>query len=717
MEKEHKRLPSTGQPRKALRLSPVRQSVTQACAAAKSAGLILPLAAATWFGFAFVELLLGASIPGSAVRNHQLPFGARFLLLCYSLTTLSLFVFVISGSAIALRRLSPTFRRVRWLVHVMIGLTVWFILLLYAASWAMFWQTGNFLGGQGLLFLARNPIQVFHWVELDTALTVLAATLTATMAVVYLAPYWIARCRVITQQRLVRVWSLAMALSISGAFLGTVYSHWGERQYTRSGILYTKTRNDAAGPFPYAVTDLRRYFLSQSVQPETHEKFEVIQRPIVSMAQYLSWVDKQTIKNWNVILLVVESLRADQLHAYGGSREIMPTIDKLARDGRVFLNAYSQSSHTNYATLVPLSSHYPLRSTVEHVYPENPTYPRVLIYDVLKALGYHTAIFSSSNEHWAGMINYLNTGKLDRLFHAAEFNGPTYIMEGDFGLAAWAKQTKHAGSVDDRFTTDEAIRWIESLDRGPFFLYMNLQNSHVPYVVPRDFPRRFGPEKLDFKIRFGYFPQDKTAVVKDVYADSLAYIDTQINRLFDYLDRRGQWQNTLVVVTGDHGQAFYEHGFASHAGALFDEVMKVPLIFRAPGLQAGVDSRPAQHADMAPSILKLLGLPTHPSFQGVSLFQTAPVPNRTLYLVAQTPLAFQYGLVRSGFKLIYDDRQRQYSLYNLATDPEEKMDVAGSRPLIVKELANRLQAWRKLQIDYYADRVLQAREYPPILSD
>jgi arylsulfatase A-like enzyme len=716
MAKKHKRLPSSP-PRKALRLHRVWQSAIQARPAAKSAGFILPLAAATWFGFAFVELLLGASIPGSAVRNHQLPGGARFLLICYSLATLSLFIFLISGSAIALQRLSPPFHRARWLTHVISGLTVWFILLLYVASWAMFWQTGNFLGSQALLFLARNPIQVFHWVELDTALTVLTVTLAATTAVVYLTPHWIARCRVITRQRLVRVWSLAMALSISGAFLGNVYSQWGERQYTRSGILYAKTRDDAAGPFPYAVTDLRRYFSSQSVEPDTPEKFEVIQRPIVSMAQYLSGVDKQTINQWNVILLVVESLRADQLHAYGGSRDIMPTLDKLARDGRVFLNAYSQSSHTNYATLVPLSSHYPLRSTVEHVYPENPTYPRVLIYDVLKALGYHTGIFSSSNEHWAGMINYLKTGNLDRLFHAAEFKGPTYIMEGDFGLAAWAKQTKHAGSVDDRFTIDEAIRWIDSLDNGPFFLYMNLQNSHIPYVVPRDFPRRFGPEKLDFKIRFGYFPQDKTAVVKDIYADSLAYIDAQIARLFDYLDKRGQWQNTLVVVTGDHGQAFYEHGFASHASALFDEVMKVPLIVRAPGLKAGGDSRPAQHADTAPSILKLLGLPTHPSFQGVSLFETAPMSNRTVYLVAQTPLAFQYGLVRSGFKLIYDDRQRQYSLYNLAIDPGEKIDLAGSKPLVLKELANRLQAWRKLQIDYYADRVLQAREYPPILAD
>jgi hypothetical protein len=86
-------------------------------------------------------------------------------------------------------------------------------------------------------------------------------------------------------------------------------------------------------------------------------------------------------------------------------------------------------------------------------------------------------------------------------------------------------------------------------------------------------------------------------------------------------------------------------------------------------------------------------------------------------MVAQTPDAYQYGIVRSDFKLIYDERQRDYLLFNLVTDPDEKNDIAAAQPALVKELANRLNAWRKLQIDYYSDPALHTREYPPILKD
>jgi hypothetical protein len=86
-------------------------------------------------------------------------------------------------------------------------------------------------------------------------------------------------------------------------------------------------------------------------------------------------------------------------------------------------------------------------------------------------------------------------------------------------------------------------------------------------------------------------------------------------------------------------------------------------------------------------------------------------------MVAQTPDAYQYGIVRSGFKLIYDERQRENLLFNIDSDPGETNDIAAAQPALVRELANRLNAWRKLQIDYYSDGSLQAREYPPILRD
>ena len=199
-------------------------------------------------------------------------------------------------------------------------------------------------------------------------------------------------------------------------------------------------------------------------------------------------------------MVQIESLRSDQLRAYGGTRDVMPTIDALARESRVFTNAYIQASHSNYADLVPLSSEYPLRSPQMYEYPPNPTYPRVLIYDVLKAIGYKTAIFSSQNERWGGMINFHRPSSLDRFFDAGTFTGPTYAPYGDTGFAEWVKETHGAGSVDDRYTVDEAIKWIDGVAGQPFFIHMNLQSSHLPYVVPDDFPRRFSPGKIDFAI-------------------------------------------------------------------------------------------------------------------------------------------------------------------------------------------------------------------------
>jgi arylsulfatase A-like enzyme len=675
--------------------------------------------AAVGLVLAAVELMLHVSIPGSSIRNLHLPIGARIFLLSYSLLVLSFFVAVSMG-LISLfwrpwSRIISLGRIARWITGGVAAFLTWFILLLYGASWGLFWQTGSFIDSQAFLFLAPHPLQVFHWVDADLAVMLVALALGGTGLIMIWLPRWIKHWPVMFQRRMVLAWSWMIGLCVLGSFLGELYSSTDGRQFMRTAILYSKIRDNASGPFPHVLADIQKQIRYRPEERIKAGDIRIIQRPIVSMEKYLA--NARPTHRWNVIILIVESLRADQLRVYGGSRDVMPTVDGLSRDSRVFLNAYTQSSHTDYATVTPFSSHYPLRSRTSYTYPEKPSYPRVLIYDVLKALEYHTAIFSSSNEFWGGMINFLQTGNVDRFFHAANFKGPSYVMQGDAGFADWTRETKHAGSVDDRYTVSEAIQWIEGVKREPFFLGLNFQSSHIPYMVPRDFPRRFGPAKLDFTIRFAHFPQEKIEVVKDIYADSLAYVDAQIARLFEYLKTKGLWDNTIIVLTGDHGQAFYEHGFASHASAIFDEVMKVPLVIRAPQLKPGTEDRLAQHVDIAPSIAGLLGLPAHPSFQGIDLLNTDPDPKRSAYMVAQTPLAYQYGIVRSGHKLIYDEREPRYSLYDLVADPGEKTDLAPAQPALVQDLAKRLQTWRTLQIEYYADESLQSREYPPMLAD
>ena len=680
----------------------------------------LTRASALWSAVVMIELLLNLLIPNSALRNAGISLGARFGLFSYDIVALTAIAFILYSTLILLAKAAPlicSWHYVRYLRPSLLFLFVWLVCILYGASWGKFWHTGKFLSRADFAFIAPHPVQVFHWIGSDIIVIIVASTLVPALALSFWIPSLIKSWSPTIQRRFILITGSALGIFFFGASIGELYSGFGERQYTRSAILYVKYRGESSGPFGHFLSDLRWLVKKPAGEIATNQP-QIISRPIVSMQQYLAGADLRRTNRLNVIVMVVESMRADQLRVLGGTREVMPTLEALARESRVFANSYTQASHTDYATIVPLSSHYPLRSTTIHAYPKDPAYPRVLIYDVLKAVGYRTAVFSSSNEYWAGMINYLQTGNIDRFFHAANFKGPTYVMDGDTGLADWVKATKHAGSVDDRFTVGEAIRWIDTLnDDEPFFMYLNFQNSHVPYIVPDEFPRRFSPARLDFTIRFGHIPEDRITIAKDVYADSLAYVDSQISRLLKYLEKKGLWERTLVVVTGDHGQAFYEHGFTSHAGAIFNEVMKVPLIIRAPGLKPGLDERPAQHVDILPSILDLLGLPSHPSCQGISLFHANPNPDRSIYMLAQTPLAHQYGIIRSRFKLIYDEERRQYSLYDLAADPTEKNDLAASRSTLVEELAMRLQTWRKLQIDYYADRSLYSREYPPIVAE
>ena len=679
--------------------------------------LLAPLAAA-WSVIAALELSLDLLIPDGALRYSLLPPGTLLVLVSYQLAVLGGSVLAI-GMPLALliqggHRTTP---RIGGMQRGLTTILAWGVLLLYSASWGTFWHTGQFLNAEALALVAGNPLLVFHWTKpayLSGWLVFLfGSALAAALAFTRWLPNSIQRATPADQRRMVVIAGILFGLSGIGALGGLVTSGLT----MGSSDLYTVSRDERLSPFASALADLRYRLGSRRDPIPPMDEVRILSRPLIPMEQYVAGVDSGRANRWNVIILVVESLRADQLRAYGGTRDVMPALDALASEARVFSNAYTQASHSNYANLGPLSSHYPLRSRGIHYPPKNPTYPRVLVYDVLKVLGYHTSVFSSQNEYWEDVINYVKTTSVDRFFHAETFDGPTYVMLGDTGVANWVKQTKHAGSVDDRFTVREAVRWIESLDGRPFSMYLNLQNSHVPYPVPEDFPRRFSPAKLDFTITFGNFPRAKADVVKGVYADSLAYVDSQIGRLFQLLKTRGLWDHTVIVVTGDHGQAFYEHGFASHASALYNEVMRVPLLIRAPGLGPGRDDRPAQHIDVPPSVFELLGVPSHPGFQGLSLFDAERHEDRSLYLVCQTPLAHQYAIVRSGFKLIFDERRNSYKLYDLARDPAETTDLVRMRPALTKKLADRLDAWRRVQIDYYGDELRHAREYPPILGE
>ena len=670
---------------------------------------------------AVVELALSALVSDTAVRNNQLPLGARITLAAYGLLALMAGVWIIGGLGLLASRLRRpgTHPAMNWTIVGAQALVVFVAVLLYGSSWALFWNTGVFFDRQAFAFLALNGLQIYHWVYPPLAVAVFISALAGSAALGWWVPRWALSRSPALQRRLVLAAGGGLGILVVAALVGKAAYASETAQSDQPKTDYELSRDDRAGPVAHAVSDIARGFGAGPSAVASTDNANVIRRPIVSMDQYLAGIPQNAIKRWNVVMVQVESLRSDQLRLYGGTRDVMPTIDALSRESRVFTNAYIQASHSNYADLVPLSSQYPLRSPQMYEYPPNPTYPRVLIYDVLKALGYKTAIFSSQNERWGGMINFHRRSSLDRFFDAESFTGPTYAPYGDTGFAEWVKETHGAGSVDDRYTVDEAIKWIDSVAGQPFFIHMNLQSSHLPYVVPDDFPRRFSPKEIDFAIMWGKFPIEKIDIVKGRYADSLYYEDIQIARLFQYLKSHGQWDNTVFVIGGDNGEAFYEHGFSAHASSLFNEVVKVPMIIRAPGVEPGLDNRPAMFLDVPPSLLQLLGLPPHPGFQGISLFDPQPNPDRSLYTIVQTPAAFQSAIIRSGFKLLVSEWEGRYFLYDQVNDPAEspRHNLAASRPDLVQDLDRRLKLWRQEQLAYYADVPRQSREYPPVVKD
>jgi arylsulfatase A-like enzyme len=605
----------------------------------------------------------------------------------------------------------------------------WFLTFAYASSWALFWAFGSFLDSSSLLFFASTgKLLVKHVLDTNPVLLVLlpfvalGVVLGARRALAAFARSAGARIR-----RTLAIGALALG-SVSA--LG---SAWGALVPAESFVLvrdqtlgtrlelgraYRTARAHRGGPLSHLLFGAMSPGGSGpelSSDAVTRRHLHVIRKKQVPLASWVGGLDRAKIKPYNVVFVLFDSAQPSVLTALGGSMDVMPRVDELAQSSLRF-SMYAQASHSNYADPAVLSSHYPLRDPRHHEYPPSPPYPRVLVFDVLKQLGYRTGLVSSQNEHWGDMHNYFNTGGLDHFFHSESRSSAT-LPDADPGFVEWARRWGRSGKLDDRDTIDEAIRFVGQApaDR-PFFLYVNLQNSHFPYHTPDDFPRRFQPDKIDFPYAFGNYPKDKVEIVKNHWRNSLTYVDFHIGRLLDHLKRTGAFERTLLVVGADNGEAFFEHETVCHAGPIFDEAVRVPVLLHGPGVKPGTYSGLSQALDLTPTVLGLLGLPAHPSFQGLDLLDGREARSRSVHVVAQTPKAHQIALIRDGWKIIYDYWYDAYLLFDLAHDPREKHDRAPDEVGTLRVMATELRAWERAQLEYYANKDLMRTTYPPVLS-
>lgn len=584
--------------------------------------------------------------------------------------------------------------------------------LAWFTSWATFWTTGRFVDREALMLAAASPgSMLLHGLQFAPLAFVLLplSAIAFTFAFVALARVgaraWPAIRLASLLLALVALWlAHSTARDAASVLTDNEQRIAHPRGTTTLGNLYRSLRDEHTGPVAYLYASLGR----PSVTTQQDAGIEVVWPP---KARYAA---NPPARPFNVIVLVVESLRSDELAAWGSRLPVMPNTDALARESVVFLDHVAAATHSNYSTVVPVSGQYPLRDPNAHIYPADPAYPRVHLYDVLKPLGYRTAIISSQNESWGGMANFLASDRLDYFLHSETFTGPRYVEEEDYGFARFARQFGRAGKIDDRLTIDEAIRWIGDAGQPPFFTYINLQNTHVPYPIPASAPAPFAARERDFSIRFNLFPADSVEKVRGIYRNALHYVDVQIGRLVAHLRATGQLDRTILMVMGDHGQAFLEHGFGAHGNELYEELLRTPLIVHAPGLTPELRRGLAHHVDVASTVLGLLGLPPHPAFQGIDLFAA----QRTYaYVLVQTPLANQYGITNGRWKLVVDGHRGTAVLRDLVRDPREQLDFVAQDTAVARALRRRVDTWREAQLKYYRTPALRATTYAPVLPE
>ncbi|MBI3474696.1 MAG: sulfatase-like hydrolase/transferase [Acidobacteria bacterium] len=290
----------------------------------------------------------------------------------------------------------------------------------------------------------------------------------------------------------------------------------------------------------------------------------------------------------NLILITLDTTRADRMGFLGSKRGLTPNLDALAQQSAIFVRAYSQVPLTTPSHAAMLTGTYPQFNQLEDLgMPLAKDLPWVP--SLLHQRGYHTAAFLGAN------ILDAKGGT------APGFDRGFDLYDTDFHDAAPGDDRYHsierrAGDVADR-----ALRWLSQTPQGPFFIWLHFYDAHDPYDPPSPFKERY-PEAP--------------------YDGEIAYTDSVVGRLVDALRQRGLFDNSLIAIAADHGEAFGEHGEERHGMFLYDETIRVPLLLKLPQQKlAGrkVDPRVAL-VDLAPTLLQAAGMTVPATMQGSSLF-------------------------------------------------------------------------------------------------
>ncbi len=412
----------------------------------------------------------------------------------------------------------------------------------------------------------------------------------------------------------------------------------------------------------------------------------------------------------NLVLVSIDTLRADHVGAYGyvdPTRGASPTpvLDQMAREGLLCADASSQAPYTLPAHATLFSGQFP---SVHGVVTGGRTVSAARTHTLARILaeqGLTTQAFTAGgflSTDFGLDQGFDGFASVDPLRDTAAARGKDHQ---DPAPAAEVRQR-----LQERYGFDGVLRWLEAHQGERFFLFLHtyvVHNFDPPpgYLRCREQGCRSQVRRYH---RQGATREEDQVAPKDLahlvhlYDAALASVDERIGRLLARLDELGLSTRTVIVVTSDHGEELLEHGAIQHGKTLYEELLRVPLILRIPGLAPRVLERPVMLADVAPTCLAAMGSPVPSRMQGVDL-RSGDWPERPIWSEVDDAFAHKYSLREpDGWKLVHgppseglrNPNTRAWELYHLGRDPLEREDLAQSEEATRRRLAELLEAQR-----------------------
>ncbi|GAC1436608.1 MAG: hypothetical protein NVS1B11_19150 [Terriglobales bacterium] len=387
--------------------------------------------------------------------------------------------------------------------------------------------------------------------------------------------------------------------------------------------------------------------------------FHILICSLVLLAESFAATSAKT--STNVILITVDTVRADRLGCYGAKDLQTPTLDGLARDGIVFERAISQVPLTWPSHAAILTGMYPFQNGVQD-FTGQPLDPHIKsVAQAFKERGYATGAVVSAFV-------------LDRSWGLAR--GFDFY---DDAFAPEAFQHRDLGLVDRKAgeSVTRAIRWLSKTPHRPFFFWLHLYDPHSPYDPPEPYHTRYRGH---------------------LYDGEIAYADHELGRLIAYLKQNHLYDRSLIVFLSDHGESLGEHGEHEHGFFVYNSTVHIPLIVKPPvgsGFHADRVSAPVETTDVAPTLLQLSGIKNSigNQFHSQGLLtkkarKDGPAYSETLYTFSSFGWSPLHALETSRYQYI---DAPEPELYDVVNDPEEKANLAPQQTAMVAVMKDKLQ--------------------------